>query len=78
MHMKNITFSAKEESIERARKVASLRHRTLNELFREWLDTIDKDTGMGDGDTKTFTDLWRQANYLQVGKKLSREEMNER
>lgn len=76
--MKNITFSAREESIEKARKAAFLRHRTLNELFREWLDSIDERAQEDDSNTKTFADLWQQTNYLRVGKKLSRQEMNER
>lgn len=76
--MKNITFSAQEESIEKARKVAFLRHRTLNELFREWLDSIDEDANRSENNTKTFANLWEQTNYLRVGKKVSREEMNER
>lgn len=76
-HMKNITFSAKEETIEKARKVAARQHRTLNELFREWLDTINSETA--DGSTSSnLNDLWKQTNYLRVGKKLSRDEMNER
>ena len=76
--MKNITFSAQEESIEKARKVAFLQHRTLNELFREWLDGIDESTNGNDNNTKIFANLWEQTNYLRVGKKVSREEMNER
>jgi hypothetical protein len=35
--VKNITFSADEELIERAREVAKAEHKTLNVAFREWL-----------------------------------------
>lgn len=35
--VRNITFSADEELIERAREVARRNQRTLNEEFREWL-----------------------------------------
>jgi hypothetical protein len=35
--VKNITFSADEEVIERAREVAKAEHKTLNVAFREWL-----------------------------------------
>ncbi len=38
--MKNIIFSAQEEAIEQARKGATQRHHTLNELSSEWLDDI--------------------------------------
>jgi hypothetical protein len=38
--MKNITLSAPEEVIEQARIVASLKHQTLNELFREWISEL--------------------------------------
>ena len=35
--MKNITFSADADIIERARDVARTQKRTLNDAFREWL-----------------------------------------
>lgn len=76
--MKNITFSAKEEAIEKARKAAAQQHRTLNELFREWLDSVSSDTTRHKKNPKRFDELWEQVNYLRVGKRLSRDEMNER
>jgi hypothetical protein len=76
--MKNITFSAKEEAIEKARKVAIRQHRTLNELFREWLDGIDTEAIKDETATSRLNALWEQTNYLRVGKKLSHDEMNER
>jgi hypothetical protein len=36
--LKNITFSAEEELIERARAVAASENSTLNQVFREWLE----------------------------------------
>lgn len=75
--MKNITFSAQEDAIEQARKIAALRHRTLNELFREWLEHLNRQQTEVDI-SKRFKSLWKQTNYLRVGKKLSRDEMNER
>ena len=75
--MKNITFSAREEAIEQARKVAEQKHRTLNELFREWLDDINRQVNEGNVSNRLKA-LWDQTNYLKVGKKLSRDEMNER
>ena len=35
--VKNVTFSADEDLIERAREVAKAEHKTLNVAFREWL-----------------------------------------
>ena len=35
--MKNITLSADEDLIERARQMARQQNRTLNDAFREWL-----------------------------------------
>ena len=75
--MKNITFSAKEEAIEKARKVAARQHHTLNELFREWLDSVNEKALDGEI-SGNLNSLWEQTGYLRVGKKLSRDEMNER
>ena len=74
--MRNITLSAKEESIQRARKLAEQRHTTLNQMFRDWLDNLE---------SKEL----RSQNYLHLmdslesevqvgGHKFSRDEMNER
>jgi hypothetical protein len=76
--MKNITFSAKEEAIEKARKTAARQHRTLNELFREWLDDVPVASTRNKKNPERFDELWEQVNYLRVGKRLSRDEMNER
>jgi hypothetical protein len=74
--MKNITFSAQEDAIERARQVAAKKQRTLNELFRDWLDDLDIQAQENNVIEK-LNALWADTNYLRVGKKLSREEMNE-
>lgn len=76
--MKNITFSAAEETIEEARKVASRRHSTLNEMFREWLEGISKEHPRDEDTADKLDTLWKQTGYLRVGKKLTRDEMNER
>ena len=74
--MKNITLSAQDDAIEGARKVAAHQHRTLNEMFREWLEQINQ---LNEQDTSSkLEDLWSRTGYLSVGKKLSRDEMNER
>jgi len=74
--MKNVTLSASEESIERGRRLASSRHTTLNELFRNWLDQL------GEGELRE--QAYRQQmeslkGRVRVGRRrFTREEMNER
>ena len=75
--MKNITLSAQEDLIEKARHVALQKNSTLNEMFRTWLKSLSAESQLVDG-TQKLTHLWEKTSYLQMGKKLSREEMNER
>ncbi|HUC87801.1 MAG TPA: hypothetical protein VMR95_01480 [Candidatus Binatia bacterium] len=76
--MKNVTLSAQEEAIEKVRKIAVQQHSTLNEMFREWLSTVGQQQ-LAEGDVETkLTELWKRTGHLRVGKKLTREEMNER
>ena len=72
--MKNITFSADEEKIERARERAAEEETTLNEKFREWLDSyaLRRPTG------EEFDEIMEQLSYVRTGRKFTREEMNER
>jgi hypothetical protein len=76
--MKNITLSAKEDSIDKARRVAANRHSTLNEMFREWLEDVNKENSDDRNVAKKLGSLWERTSYLKVGKKISREEMHER
>ena len=72
--MKNITLSAKDELIERAREVANQRKSTLNALFREWLADLVRQQ---DRETK-LRELDVRLGYANSGGKFTREEMNER
>jgi predicted transcriptional regulator len=72
--MKNITFSAKEELIERAREVASHRKSTLNSLFRDWLADLVRQQ---DREAK-LRELDARLGYANSGGKFTRGEMNER
>lgn len=74
--MKNITLSAKEESIEQARQLAKTKGTTLNEMFREWLQKLDDESGQNS--QAALNKLWQRTSYARAGKKFSREEMNER
>lgn len=73
--MKNITLSADEHLIDRARRTAQEQRRTLNDAFREWLEEYTSRNG----------DLEQRERLMQrlrgrvvAGRKFTREEMNER
>ncbi len=73
--MKNVTFSADERLIEAARERARAEHTTLNEQFRRWL----ADYAHAQQRLQRSDDVMVQLRgKLQVGRKLGREEMNER
>lgn len=72
--MKNITFSADEKLIEKAREKASKEKTTLNKRFREWLNRYASETEY----EKEFEELINELNYAKPGRKFTRDEMNER
>jgi len=73
--VKNITLSADERLIEAARERARAEHTTLNEQFRRWL----ADYAQSQQRLQRCEDVMAQLRgKLQVGRKLGREEMNER
>ncbi|MEZ5276779.1 MAG: hypothetical protein R3F07_10405 [Opitutaceae bacterium] len=72
--MKNITFSADEDLVERARDIARRRKSTLNQLFREWLADL---AGQQERENR-LRDLDLRLDYAQSGGKFTREEMNAR
>ncbi len=73
--MKNITLSADEELIEAARARARAEHTTLNEEFRRWLRTY----ALREQQAAEALAVMRELQgKLRVGRKLTREEMNER
>lgn len=73
--MKNITLSADELLIERARQTAQSQHRTLNDAFREWLEQYTSRSG----DVEAYRRLMqRLRGRVVAGRKFTREEMNER
>jgi len=73
--MKNITLSADEQLIEAARARARASQTTLNEEFRRWLAVYARPQETLQRFDETMAALRGQ---LHVGRKLSREEMNER
>ncbi len=72
--LKNITLSAEEELIRKAREKANKEHTTLNATFRQWLKQyINRNTK-----TIDFNNFMEQLNYADPGRHFSREELNER
>jgi predicted transcriptional regulator len=72
--MKNITLSADEDLIERARSIARAQHKTLNAVFREWLEQFTASSG----DTKSFDAIMKRMKHVDPGRRFSRDEMNAR
>ena len=73
--MKNITLSADEKMIESARERARSEHTTLNEQFRRWLAEYTHTRER----MQRYDDVMaRLRGQLKVGRKLTRDDMNER
>ena len=73
--MKNITLSADEALIEAARERALAENTTLNEQFRRWLASYAQREQRAQRFDALMLDL---RGAVTVGRKLSRDEMNER
>jgi hypothetical protein len=72
--LKNITLSAEEGLIEKARDKARRERTTLNAKFRQWLHQYVS-RGTRTADYGPFMD---SLSYARPGKKFSRDELNER
>jgi len=72
--MKNITLSADEDLIEKARLVARAQRRTLNAAFRDWLGQFAD----SEGDAQSFDALMRRLRHVNAGRRFTREDLNER
>ena len=72
--LKNITLSADEKLIKKAREKAQREFTTLNASFRQWLKQYTSSTFK----TKDYDLLMQSFKYVKIGKKLTRSEMNER
>ncbi|HUD10110.1 MAG TPA: hypothetical protein VMR28_00370 [Candidatus Saccharimonadales bacterium] len=73
--MKNITLSAPEELIEKARKEAYANGTTLNQEFREWLESRNMS---GEEHVAQYRQLLKKLSHVNAGRKFTRDEMNER
>lgn len=72
--LKNITLSAEETMIEKARRRAVQESKTLNALFREWLGRYLAQEKA----SSRYEQLMRGLKKVNSGRRFSREEMNER
>jgi len=72
--MKNVTLSADEDLIEKARAIAKGQRRTLNDAFREWLRQFTA----SDGDVHSFDALMIRLKHIDAGGHFTRDELNER
>lgn len=72
--LKNITLSADEELIKKAREKAQREFTTLNASFRQWLKQYTNSAFKA----KDYELLMQSLKYVKTGKKFTRDEMNER
>jgi hypothetical protein len=72
--VKNITLSAEERVLERARELARQRSTTLNQLFRVWLAEITSERPGKD----RYEQLMRRLSHVRSGRRFTRDEMNAR
>ncbi len=72
--IKNITLSAEADLIDAAREIAKSEHKTLNAVFREWLEQYRSRVSSATSYRETMSRL----SHADSGRRFSREEMNER
>ena len=72
--LKNVTLSADENLIKKARKRANKLNTTLNAEFRRWLIYYSSENS----NSKNFDLLMEQFDYVNAGDKFSRDELNAR
>jgi len=72
--MKNVTLSADDDLIEKARSIARAQRKTLNAAFREWLVQFTA----SEGDAQSYDALMKHLRDVDAGKHYTRDELNER
>jgi len=72
--LKNITLSADEDLIKKARVRAQKLNTTLNAEFRKWLEKYSTYTSRA----RSFDLMMEQFDYANSGKHFSRDDLNER
>jgi hypothetical protein len=77
--LKNITLSAETSLIEAARLRAMKERTTLNAEFRRWLSDYARKDADGAKRVQAFREAMRKLRgHVVIGRKLTREELNER
>lgn len=71
--MKNITFNADESLIRKAREKAAKENTTLNNRFREWLESYV----VSKNPVSEYRKAMQKFGYASPGRKFTREELNE-
>ena len=74
--LRNITLSADEQLIARARDKAGAAQTTLNVEFRKWLAAYA--ATQDDAAVSRFRDVMTQLGAVDAGRNFTRDEMNER
>ena len=74
--LRNITLSADEQLIARAREKAGVANSTLNVEFRKWLEGYAN--APDDDAVSKFRGVMQQLGGVDAGRTFSRDEMNER
>lgn len=77
--MKNITFSAQDETVDELRRLARQKQVTVNELFRRWADGYVSEEKQAE-QTRRLKALQNSFDNVSFTskRKYTREEMNER
>lgn len=73
--LRNITLSADEQLIARAREKAGTAQTTLNLEFRKWLATYVAEPD--DAAVARFRDVMKQLGHVDAGRNFTRDELNE-
>jgi predicted transcriptional regulator len=72
--MRNVTLSADEDLIKRARALAKAQNKTLSAVFREWLARYTA----GSGETQSFDAIMKRMKHVAAGRHFTRNELNAR
>ncbi|HEY5042824.1 MAG TPA: hypothetical protein VIK53_12565 [Verrucomicrobiae bacterium] len=72
--LKNITLSAEDRLLAKARLRAQQEKTNLNAIFRGWLERYTAKDGAGE----RYDRLMKRLSHVSAGRKFTREEMNER
>lgn len=75
--MRNITLSAADTLIDRAREKARLQGLSLNDEFRKWLASYVEEQN-GEVAVTRFRAAMQTLSHVDAGRVFSRDEMNER